>query len=405
MKRIIAIVILVMISLCFSSCRSSKDMNSSDANVSSGTTSESTLDSTIIEEPTNAESNTESSVESNAEQQPSSTQQPSSIRQPSSTQQPSSNTQPKAPTKTKPNFGKLVVSIKDLTKQVPYYSFELTGKIVDCLVDEDLIYIVCKNKINLYDGNTGKVVYSNFLPSRPAEMHMYGDELWISFPELSCINIYNKSDFKLLKTVKMSKVFSFDVDDNYIYFSGEARQQFVYRYNLTTQKEELLFLDNDTLDKDFFEPAILVDKNTSMLYVAETNTTACKLYLYNTETLELCGVFESTPSSGPSVGFGNDVRKILLLDGYVYWNGFKVNPTVLWKAEQSYGSEDGGPGILFADSDYVATRVGVYENISGKLVVPFKPHSLGFEENSKFAITKSKNIMYSDGEKLYIFYG
>ena len=263
MKRIIAIVILVMISLCFSSCRSSKDMNSSDANVSSGTTSESTLESTIIEEHTNAESNTESSVESNAEQQPSSTQppsstqQPSSIRQPSSTQQPSSNTQPKAPTKTKPNFGKLVVSIKDLTKQVPYYSFELTGKIVDCLVDEDLIYIVCKNKINLYDGNTGKVVYSNFLPSRPGAMHMYGDELWISFPELSCINIYNKSDFKLLKTVKMSRVFSFDVDDNYIYFSREERQQFVYRYNLTTQKEELLFLDNDTLDKDFFNSSIL----------------------------------------------------------------------------------------------------------------------------------------------------
>lgn len=411
MRKIVAFIMIVIILLCLLSCSSSKDTIGSNSDVSLETSIESVSDDTTTEESANTESNTESDDESTVEKQVSSPQQSSSSPQTSSSQQSSSqqstiNTQPITPTKTKPNFGKFTTSIKDLTQQLPYYTIDLPGIIVDCLVDEDLIYVLYKNEnlINLYNGNTGTVVYSNSLPGRPAEMHIYGDELWISFPDLSYINIYSKSDLKMLRTMEIDRnIFSFDVYDNLIFYVGESREQFVYKYNITTQTNERLDLNNGTMMNEFFEPAILADKN--ILYVAETNTTACKLYMYNIDTMELHGVFEDTPYSGYSPGFGNYVRKLLLLDGYIYWNNFKLNPAVLWKAETSYGSENGGDGILFADSDYVATRLGVYTNTNGKMVIPFKPWSSSIEKNSKFAITKSKNIIYSDGIKMYIFYG
>ncbi|MBE6903004.1 MAG: hypothetical protein E7480_00140 [Ruminococcaceae bacterium] len=413
MKKNISVIMVIAILLCFSCCNSLKDTTvssdiTSDISIisSEGTiiTSSESISSDVATEASNNMSSTVSNIDS-------SSKQPSS-----SVQQSSSNTQPTVTEKTKPNFGNgLTNSILDLKNQVPYYSFDLPGVMVDYMADEDLIYIICRNKnqINLYDGNTGKVVYSHSLPGRPAELHMYGDELWISFPELNCINVYSKADFKALRSIEeLFNVFSFDVYKNIIFYAGEEREQLIWRYDITTKSKEYVLgkigsIGNWDEMLGFYEPAVLVDEDNATLYIAETNLTGCKLFYYNIETLEQIDVFDTVPFGVPNYGFLNyNSRKMILLDGYVYWNSFKFNPKSC-NAEQFYTNDErGGNGILYADKDYVATYEGVFENKTGNRIITFESRwNPNINRNTKFAITKSKNMMFSSSNTLYVFCG
>lgn len=241
--------------------------------------------------------------------------------------------------------------------------------------------------------------------NKPAEMHLYDNELWISFPELGLINIYNKNNFNLLDYIDLgTDVYSFDKYNNYIFYAQENDRVFLKRYDITTKNNQTIleiFGEETSAAQQFYEPAILVDKNTSSLYVAETNMSSCKLYAYNIDTMEKIGVFESAPSWGYH-GFPNYVRKILLVDGYIFWFAFKIDPKVWWKPRAEFTES---LGILYIGKHYSATTHGIFDSTNGKKVVSFRENLSPFVNTYKFSITKCNNIMIADGDNIYIFYG
>lgn len=419
MKKIISVILILSVLFCLVSCRSTDETDSSavDSLIESviekpDESSEDTTTSEIVSDTVSENSSVESSTpESSASSKVNSSSKPatSSVKQPAV----SNNTSSPA-VKTKPNFGKFAYeyySLADMLKAVPHYTFKSPGTIVDYVTVEDLIYVIYHNSfkigsfINLFDAKAGKIVYSHTLPSRPAEIHIYGNELWISFPELSHIYIYNKSNFELLDKISTGvNVGSFDKYNDYIFYGIDDDRHFVNRYDIKNKVIESLFSlcgKEPSVSDMFHEPAILIDKNTATLYIAETGLTDCQFRAYNIATMEEIG-FLVDDSAHP--WYPNSVRKIILADDFIYWSNLKIKnaPKEYWQARFIYGN--GGTGILYADKDYVATYIGVYENNTGKKILRF-PETANYHKAYKFSITKCKNIMISDPVNLYIFYG
>ena len=413
MKKIISVILILSVLFCLVSCRSAKNTDSSviaSVNESvlekTDSSSEDTTTSEIISDTVSDNSTVDSSMpESSVSSKVNSSSKPvtSSVKQPTV----SSNTS-KPTVKTKPNLGayynKIKYTLNDMLKEVPHYTFKLPGSIVDYITYEDLIYVVYNhkltqvNQIDLFDAKAGKIVKSNPLPSRPAEMHMYGNELWISFPELCQINIYNKTNFEFIKSINTgAQVYSFDKYNNYVFYAQEQEKGFINRYDMNKQIIEPLFTiygEDKIASGMFYEPAILVDTNTSTLYIGESGLSSCKLFAFDIETME---------DKGATDYRHNWARKLQVYNGYIYWSTYKIDTNYWWKKISPFNDE--GIGTLYLGAHYCATTAGIFDSNTGKKAVSFPKNFADADEKYKFSITKCNNIMVADDKNLYIFYG
>lgn len=286
---------------------------------------------------------------------------------------------------------KPVSSSSSIFDDMVYYEYDLNCTIVDWFVEEELVYAGFENQNRYVIFNTanGEIVTDIGLPGRPAKMRLYGKELWISFPDLYQIKIYDKNTLEEKRAITLqNEVSSFDVYGDYLVYIDDHTQH-AFKHNIETSTTEKIAPSISS----FTYADILVNNKTGMVYIGESQTTGSKLYCYDIETLELKSKFVKD-----NYGYNNSTRRIFLLDDSVYWGKFKLNANDVSKTEAEYASRY-SVGMFFVNKDFVATNTGIYMRNTCKQILSV---NLG-TSSSAIAITNSGNIFFVNNKKLYIF--
>lgn len=350
-------------------------------------------ESTLTEQSSESETSSEITVESAAPKEPiSSEEQTSSKEQTTSQQQTTLNQSAPPQSAIEEEFEH--TPLGEMKKGVGYYIYELDGTITDWFVEDEVVHTIFKNdnRYIVFDTVSGEIIFNYELIGRPAEIHNINNELWISYPDLQCIKIYDKQTFSIKNTISLQhRVSSFDVYGDYIIYTENKQRVIGYRYNLNNGQ-------TDVIEPDFgqvilSESDVLVNQKFGFVYISESDSTASKLYCYDIETLELKS---KTPQH--QYGYVNFVRRSFLVDDYLYWNAYEIDSTDVSKIRAQY-VQTYVTGMLYADEQYVVTTEGIYLRKTYEQIV-----SGDFDEyNSAVAITTSGNVFISEIGKLYIF--
>ena len=281
----------------------------------------------------------------------------------------------------------------EIVDSVVGYEYELNGTIVDWFVEGELVYAIFKNsnRYAVFDTTTGAIVADYSLGGRPAEIHNFGNELWISYPDLKCIKIHNKRTFAVQNTISLQhSVSSFDTYGDYIVYTEDDQHVKAYRYNLKTSQ-----IDNITPDKgySFYEADVLVNQQLGVVYIGESGSTGSRLYCFDITTLELKSKFEKD-----NYGYSNKKRRTFLLGNSVYWGEFRIDAANVSRIDAQYTGTYPA-GMLHVDDIFVVTTNGIYiretyEQIAAGNFGAFY---------SSLAITGTGNIFMTENKKLYIF--
>lgn len=288
------------------------------------------------------------------------------------------------------------IPLDEIEESAGYYKHQLNGTIVDWFVEGELVYAVFKsaNRYSVFDTNTGEIVADYALSGKPAKMHNYGDELWISYPDLQYIKIYDKHTFEVKNTINLqNSVSSFDKYNDYLIYTDNPDNRSyvkVYRYNLKTGQTDEIKSDSN---RHFYEADVLVNQQLALVYIGESNITDSRLICYDIETLEL-----KSKIPEKSIAYSNTKRRTFLLGDSVYWGEFRVDAADVSKIKAQYsGTFDAG--MLHVDEIFVATTNGIYIRETCEQVIS---NDIDFFF-SAIAITNSGNILIVDFNKLYIF--
>ncbi len=286
-----------------------------------------------------------------------------------------------------------------------YFKIALPGTMVDWLIKDDLIYSVFKaeNCFMLVNAETGQVVLKKALPGVPGEVHLIGNEIFISLTQLKCIKVYSADTMEELRTLNFEHtVHSFDFYNDYVIYAETGQFAKVFRYNMVTNETEQIV---HRKIKTFSNPDILVDAESGTFYLGESGSTGSELFLYEIETLTA----ERWYSSG-GYGRDNEVRRILMDDEYVYWGGVKLQHNLQEKhiyinrvAMDNYSyPTDEANGILHITDNYVVTTDGIHLKSTDKQIVAadwdYRPGDC-----EAVGITKSEHFMMTKGNHMYIF--
>ncbi len=110
-------------------------------------------------------------------------------------------TSSKEPTTTEPSVDTSPdnAPLEDTQSNVIGYTYAINGTIVDWFTEGELVHAVFKqvNRYAVFDTITGQIVTDKALSGRPAKIRKYGDELWISYPDLQCIKIHDSKTFQV----------------------------------------------------------------------------------------------------------------------------------------------------------------------------------------------------------------
>ena len=277
------------------------------------------------------------------------------------------------------------------------YTHTTTGVIVDWVTEQDKIHTVFKdeNKYILWNTNTGTAVKTVSLNTAPGEIHIFQNELWISYPAFNHIKIYDKDTFTHKKTITVGhSISAFDVLDNYIFYCGQGSHAKAYRYDMeTSQTDELNPKEFGMFE--FCEADVLVDPTTNLVYIGESGHSASIVVCYDAQTLEGKYMFQKD-----GYGSDNSTPRMFLLNGGLYWGEFRLKASNLSVLERTYYFKSRGfVGMLYVDEDYVITNNGVYLNDTGERIYPLEIT----EDDKMFSITTSGNVMKVDDGVVYIY--
>ena len=411
MKKLFSVILIIALVFSFSACRKNPSINSSGKpspsdnkelveNKESGTTQSDSEDIPVVEEPEapQHEPQPQPEVKPKPEVKP---EHPSVEETPAST-----------PTKQEPNFGPPVRDLKGknlnhMLSSVPYYEIDLPGTIVDYLTIGDEIHILLteENLYNVYDSNTGKIVFSLALDGDPGAIRLINGQVWISVYSVGIMK-FDKTTHQLSDTIQKRHVGSFDVYKNILYYASFGEDGYVSEYDMDTQKEinlNFTIPELETMTGMLYLPSVCVDSDSEILYVATGRTSDSKIFGFDINTYECKGIHDK--NSENNTGFFSTKRRIILFDGEVYWCNVKINPSAFWRSITSYGSSTAA--MLYVDKDYVITTSGIYENNTGKVIVNIGENYIIYDAKNRASatITESKNIMIANHKKMYIFYG
>ena len=304
-------------------------------------------------------------------------------------------TSSKQPSTTEPtiNSNPSNAPMDDSQTEVVSYTYAINGTIVDWFVEGELVHAIFKqvNRYAVFDTTTGKIVTDKALGGRPAKIRRYGDELWISYPDLQCIKIHDINTFAVKNTISFANsVSSFDVYGDYLIFTEDDQHVNAYRYNMKKGISTQI-----TADKlySFYEADVLVNNELGYVYIAESRMTGSKVYCFDIKTLTLVAKYSKN-----NYGYMNLKRRTFLLGDYLYWGEFRLNAKNVAQVDGQY-TGNGSDGMLHVDSNFVATTSGIFINSTFEQIASgmFNGH------NSAIAITATGNMMITEQNKLHIF--
>lgn len=285
----------------------------------------------------------------------------------------------------------IVTPLGEVAPGAVCYQIKEYGTIEDWFTQDDLIFLLCQkpNSYILIDSNTGEILTQVFLPGRPIEFHLYGDEFWISFPDLKCIKIYDANTWVQKNSISFShSIGAFDVYEDYIIYAEDNTFGKAYRYNMKT-KDCVQIIAPQFRNFSLSKADVLIDHEEKSVYIGDSYGTIAYLYCFDIETLTL-----KTYYDGSKKGWGNLERRTFLLDGKLYWSGRVFDPYDLTDPIAEYY----GYGTHHVDEYFVITTFGVFIRESGEQL-------LGGSINSAYSaacITESGNLMINDPYTIFI---
>lgn len=417
MKKFVAVFLSVILALLLISCKSSKDISKI-----SSTNSEITSD--IIsssEETVSSDVSDVSSTEPETSNESSSTPTSSVTSTPVKGNALSGNNQNSStpPPAVVPNIPQLPESpstggsSSETTttpseeeggdeEELEYYYYATEGTLKDWLCIGDIVYYIFYDPsyIIAMDSSSCSVLFEDELSGCPERIKLINDELWISYSNTKRIIIYDKNTFAEKRTILLNfNIHSFDVYNDYLYYSLSDEYATVCRYNLKTM-ENMAISGKGNPEVCFYNPDIVVNKDLKLLYVSESGNSKSAVKCYDAETLELKSEFVFQFN-----GFNNNSRKTFLVGDYYYWGNFKLKASDVSSVFRFYHGNYKS-GMLYVDEKYVITKSGFYENNSippsqgNTTDESISPMNL---EYSSAVITKSENMLIYQEKIIFIF--
>ena len=306
---------------------------------------------------------------------------------------PSTNPQPtvQQPTTTTPvvTVEPTDTPIGEIEEGLLCYQYAINGIVTDWFTENDLVYTVFRNvnRYVVFDTRNGEIIMDKPLSGRPGKIRKYESELWIAFPDLQCIKIYNIENFSLKNTIQVKKsVHAFDVYQDYLFFAEDDQHVQVFRYNL---KNGDMVNIGSTAWATFYEADILVNDEHGLVYIGESGSSGSVLYCYDMETLELKSKYKKG-----NHGYTNWRRRIYLLNDKIYWGEFQLNALDVSQVEAQYTGTYGG--MIHVDEYFVVTTSGIYLKDTCEPIVQENFNSI----YCAIVITQSGNILITDSISL-----
>lgn len=240
--------------------------------------------------------------------------------------------------------------------------------LIDWTFDGDTVYTIHKwpNRLCVMDANDIENMAIFDLPGRPAELQLHGDRLMIAYPDLQCIRVYDRRTLSQVEEYRLSfAVSSFCLDGDTVYATEYDQWCRAFKVSLTTGEAE-------QIGGFFFQPAIRIDKARGRLYIGESDLSTARLFCYDLSDLTQYQTLEKD---------GCIPRTLFLVGGYVYWNTFKLLPSISGAAYQYDGA------MLHVDEDFVITGQAIYDRITDQLIATLE------DPISRVLITQSGNIV------------
>lgn len=268
---------------------------------------------------------------------------------------------------------------------------------VDWATEGDLVHIAFKKaRYVCIDATSRKVIKNVVLPSTPSNMRIIGEEIWVSFPALKKIIVYNKSDVSMKRGIDLAyEPLRFDVYGDYLVYCVGEQYMRVYRYNLSTQSLDVIETNGKYHQAGgyrFGEGEVLINSDENVFYVGEAKSTGDKLYCYDLETLELKSYYETDPKWADI----NKYKQMYICEGKLYWSKFCMDATDVSKVERTYSGFNSS-GMVYVDERYVINIVGIYVR-NGKQL-----HYLNMQSSTKGAvITESGHLIVIENGAVYI---
>lgn len=284
-----------------------------------------------------------------------------------------------------------------------YYKYNISSSITDYIAIGDTIYMLLKfpDSIMIIDANSGEVLKNESLESTPGEINLIGDDLWVSFPKLKQIRVYDKKNFAEKNRHDFGhEIHSFDVNNDYIIYTSNDHHCDIYRYNILSKEEKQITFywynkrGNKFTERNFYEPNIIINKESGVFYIAESSVSACILWCLDIETLEVKNYYRKD-----DYGYFNFTRQMYLLDGNIYWGAYKFDAADVSKVKCWYEPERyNGGGMLYVNKELVVTIEGLYLREDGTKILDFDID----ESLVNAVITESGHLLYSDNKFTYI---
>lgn len=282
-----------------------------------------------------------------------------------------------------------------------HYLYKYDATVQDWFVEGDNVHMLLNNKNEsmykyvAFDTNKGSIISEKDTAHLGFEMHIYDDELWISYPDLLSIKIYDVKTFSEKSTLYLgTEIGTFDVYNNYlIYTDCGTSWVSAYRYNLNTGSKEVI--TPASYGVQFHEPDVLINQEYGLIYISDSDLTGSHLHCYDIETLSLKSKYVEKYRDN-DYGCANSERRSFLDDGYLYWRTYKFDSQDVSDYIVQYGDDTffDFNGVFQVTDKYVLTRSGIYNKDTCEHFLPIK--NIFAPENmtnlTALMVTESGNI-------------
>lgn len=263
----------------------------------------------------------------------------------------------------------------------------LDGDVVNWKTENDFIYVITSgnNRLVVLDSRSMAAVCNLPLAGEPAEMNIYGDKIYISFPDLCKIEVISKTTFARESSLYFDReVSSFCLNGDYIYYSEHDQHCKVFMKNLVTN-QEVAIKNQNNVNASFYQPKLYLNKEDGILYVGETGITGSTLYYYDANSLLLKSMFKKN-----DYGIMNHSREIFHLGDEIFWGSYRLSDTNAKELVGKYGTADWG-SMTFVSEDVVSTYEGLFLAGTYECIIDY--HEAGFDFEY-ILISDSYNIFF-----------
>lgn len=264
----------------------------------------------------------------------------------------------------------------NLVPGVDYGYYYYYGQFVSTAIYEDISYSVYKtpNILVVYDTENLKLLGNITLPGRACEVKVNENYIMISYPDLKCLILYNKTTFEEFHRANLeNSIGSFWLDTATLYYADENQHSYIYRTNIFARGETKL------IDRTFSSPTIILNAEKDLLYIGEMHTTNSTLHYYSFLENKIVSAYINNGS------FVNQLRTLFHIGDYVYWGGMKFDTQDATNPIAQFSSSY-RPRLYFANEKYVAVDQTVYDANTYQ-------HILTLTDADYITLTKSENLI------------